>query len=170
MGKEGLMYNEHLEKFYEQDFKFSYSGINKLLFSPIVFYNHYILKEREDSVDAHLVAGRAIHCLLLENETFKDQFMVTPSKLPTGKGKAVVDICFRAYSEQSDDQLVLSDFEQVILDALVSIDLYQSLKTDEQRVAKIVNDLNKKYFNYLKRKDGKTLIAQDMYDNCERTV
>lgn len=165
-----MEFNSHIETFYEKPFSFSYSGINKLLFSPIVFYNHYILKEREDSVDAHLVAGRAIHCLILEGDTFEDQFVVTPSKLPTANNKIVVDQCFRAYLEQSDEDLNLDDFEQVILDTLDSIDLHQKLKTDEQRVEKMLTEMNKKYFTYLKSKGDKTLISQEMYDSCKETV
>ena len=69
-----MIFNEQLEKFYETKNYFSYSAINKLLYSPKVFYNHYILKEREDSTDAHLVAGKALHCLLLEENTFEKQF------------------------------------------------------------------------------------------------
>jgi hypothetical protein len=165
------MFDEKLDKFYEESFNFSYSGINKLLFSPILFYNHYILKEREDTVDAHLVAGRAVHCLLLEDDAnFSDQFIITPSKLPTGNNKYVVDQCFAVYLDQADTDLTLDDFEQVILDTLGSIDLHQKLKTDEQRVDKILTDLNKEYFNYLKSRDGKTLISQEMYDSCKETV
>jgi hypothetical protein len=164
------MFDQKLDKFYEQDFKFSYSGINKLLFSPVVFYSHYVLNEREESVDAHLVAGKAIHCLLLEDDKFNEQFIITPSKLPTGNNKYVVDQCFAAFSEQVDTDLELDDFEQVILDTLVSIDLHQKLKTDEQRVEKMLNDLNKKYFTYLKSRDGRTLISQEMYDSCKDTV
>ena len=66
--------SEELEQFYKQKFYFSYSGINKLLFSPVMFYNHYVLQQREDSTDAHLVAGRALHCLLLEPDNFGKQF------------------------------------------------------------------------------------------------
>jgi hypothetical protein len=165
-----MEFNTQMDSFYEKPFSFSYSGINKLLFSPIVFYNHYILKEREDRVDAHLVAGKAIHCLILEGDRFNDQFLVTPSKLPTANNKMVVDQCFRAYIQQSDKSLILDDFEQVILDTLVSIDLHQKLKTDESRVEKLLNDLNKKYFEYLKSKGDKTLIGQEMYDSCKETV
>lgn len=164
------MLDDALDKFYEESFKFSYSGINKLLYSPVVFYNHYILKEREDTVDAHLVAGRAIHCLILEEETFDKQFLITPSKLPTGNNKYVVDMCFKAYVDQSDETLELSDFDQVILDTLGSIDLHQKLKTDEQRVDKMLTDLNKKYFTYLKSRGDKTLISQEMYDSCKEAV
>ena len=74
----GISYNEELEQFYKSDFYFSYSSINKLLYSPAAFYRHYILNQREDMVDAHLVAGKVLHCLLLEPEKFNDEFIVIP--------------------------------------------------------------------------------------------
>ena len=46
--------NEELERFYSEKFYFSYSSINKLLFSPRVFYNHYILKQKEDSTETKI--------------------------------------------------------------------------------------------------------------------
>ena len=165
-----MIYNEQLEKFYETKNYFSYSAINKLLFSPRVFYNHYVLREREDSTDAHLVAGRAIHCLLLEKDNFLDQFLIIPGKPPTGNNKTVVDACFRAFENQPDTDLELDAFEQVILDTLLSINVHQSLKTDEQRVEKILIDNNKEYFNFLKSRNGKTLISQETYDDCKTTV
>jgi len=165
-----MTFDPQLEKFYEEDFFFSYSGINKLLFSPGVFYNHYVLKEREDSVDAHLVAGRALHCMLLENDTFSDQFLITPGKIPTGNSRIIVDACYKAFENQPDTDLELTDFEQVILDTLLSLDLHQKLKTDEQRVEKMTIDLNKDYFKYLKSRNGKALIGQEMYDDCKTSL
>ena len=165
-----MIFNEQLEKFYETKNYFSYSAINKLLYSPKVFYNHYILKEREDSTDAHLVAGKAIHCLLLEENTFEKQFLIIPGKLPTGNNKTVVDKCFQEYENQPDDTLKLDDFEGTILETLVSINVHQTLKTDAQRVEKILIDNNKEYFEFLKSRNGKTLISQEMYDECLVTV
>jgi hypothetical protein len=43
--------SNELDNFYKKDFYFSYSSINKLLFSPRMFYNHYVLKQKEDSTD-----------------------------------------------------------------------------------------------------------------------
>ena len=57
------------EEFYARDkFNFSYSSLNKLLFSPSLFYKDYILQDREIRTDKHLVEGKLIHCLLLEQE------------------------------------------------------------------------------------------------------
>ena len=40
-----ISYNEELNQFYNSDFYFSYSSINKLLYSPAAFYRHYILNQ-----------------------------------------------------------------------------------------------------------------------------
>ena len=60
--------SDEMEKFYQNKFYFSYSGLNKLLYSPAMFYNHYVLNQREDSKDAHLVGGSVLHCLLFEQK------------------------------------------------------------------------------------------------------
>jgi hypothetical protein len=43
------------DRFYDNKFYFSYSGLNKLLYSPSIFYKHYVLNQQEDRTDAHLV-------------------------------------------------------------------------------------------------------------------
>ena len=66
--------------FYKGEFNFSYSSLNKLLFSPKLFYREYILKERETKMDKHLVEGRLIHLLLLEPDKFDEEFVMSPVK------------------------------------------------------------------------------------------
>ena len=60
--------------FYSKKFKFSYSSLNKLLFSPSLFYRDYILEEREIKTDKHLIEGKLIHLLLLQPEEFDKEF------------------------------------------------------------------------------------------------
>ena len=91
----GISYSDELEQFYKSDFYFSYSSINKLLYSPAAFYKHYILNQREDSVDAHLVAGKVVHCLLLEPKNFDKEFIVIPSNLPKDNNRLLVDEVFK---------------------------------------------------------------------------
>ena len=115
--------SSELEQFYKNKFYFSYSGINKLLFSPRMFYSHYVLNEREDSTDAHLIKGRVIHCLLLNPEDFNKEFNVVPNKLPSGNNRMIVDEIFKLHSEVSDDSLSLQDYENSIIDLLEKIKL-----------------------------------------------
>ena len=64
--------NEKLNEFYKNKFYFSYSSLNKLLYSPTLFYNWYILKEKEDRTDKHLLEGKVLHCLLVEKDKFDE--------------------------------------------------------------------------------------------------
>lgn len=166
-----LTSNEELERFYSEKFYFSYSGINKLLFSPGLFYSHYILKQKEDRTDAHLVAGRATHCLLLEPDDFDNQFVVLPGKIPTESNKVILDHIFNNhYVSMQNTALTLDDFTNEILAQLVVNNLYQSLKTDEQRLEKLLTDNNKEYFNFLKEKENKTVIDSTVKTQAESVV
>ena len=100
---------EELNKFYEEKFYFSYSSINKLMFSPRLFYSHYILNQKEDSTDAHLVAGRVLHCLLFQEEDFDNQFITVP-KTPSDNNRVVIDHIFNNhYLQMQNDSLTLND-------------------------------------------------------------
>ena len=166
----GISYNEELEQFYKSDFYFSYSSINKLLYSPSAFYRHYILNQREDMVDAHLVAGKVLHCLLLEPEKFNDEFIVIPSNLPKDNNRLLVDEVFKVFQSQPDTDLTLADFPDSIISVLAGINLYQSLKTDEGRIAKMVTEQNTQYFEFLKVKQGKTIVDQTTLDTAKESV
>ena len=102
--------SDELELFYKKKFYFSYSGLNKLLFSPGLFYNHYILNNREDSTDTHLIAGRVLHCLLLEEDRYDDQFITMPGKFPTDSQKKIIDTIFKQHLVVGNDTLTLSDY------------------------------------------------------------
>ena len=162
-----LIGSEELENFYKKEFNFSYSSINKLLFSPRMFYNHYILKQKEDSTDSHLVIGRVLHCLLLEPEKFDNQFAVMVSKIPNENNKKIIDIIFKNHLSNGNNNLILEDYFQEILTYLFEINLHQSLKTDQQRLDKILTDENNEYFEFLKLSLGKTVIDQTILDNCK---
>ena len=166
----GLIGSEELEKFYKQEFYFSYSGINKLLFSPLMFYKHYILQQREDSTDAHLVTGKALHCLLLEPEKFDEQFLIIPSKIPSENQKKIIDNIFKYHLTLGNNTLILSDYSNEILTELLNANLHQSLKTDQQRIDKILTPENITYFAYLKASIDKSVISQATYDSCVEAV
>lgn len=158
--------NEELELFYKKKFYFSYSGINKLLFSPVVFYNHYVLNQREDSTDAHLVAGRVLHCLLFEEEKFDEQFLELPGKMPTDSQRKIISDLFKIHMSIGNSSLSLEDYSQDILNLLLTANLYQSLKTDQQRLDKILTEENKTYFEFLKNSIGKTVVDQETLSGC----
>src|ERR1039458_6238553 len=88
------------EKFYSKEFYFSYSGLNKLLFSPRAWYKHYVLEEREEKLDSYLIGGKVVHALLLlTEERFKEHFMILPGNLPTGNTRIVVDKVYKESTE-----------------------------------------------------------------------
>jgi hypothetical protein len=175
-----LISDEEIERFYSEKFYFSYSGISKLLYSPRLFYSHYILRQREDSVDSHLVAGRATHCLLLEPERFNDEFIELPGKIPTDSNRIIIDHIFNnQYLPMQNTSLELVDFPQEILNQLLVNNLYQNLADDKKdtsktgdskRLDKMLTDNNKEYFEFLKKKDGKTVIDSNVKQQAESVV
>jgi hypothetical protein len=149
------------ENFYKKKFHFSYSGFNKLLFAPSAFYKHYILNQREDKMEQHLIEGSLLHCLLLEEDKFHDKYVVSPVNLPGDSIKNVIDKVFtRAWVNNTFD-LSLEQNEFDILEILKEINLYQSLKTDAQRVEKVVTDASISYYNFLTTKGDKAVIDEE---------
>jgi hypothetical protein len=135
-----------------------------------MFYNHYILKQKEDSTDSHLVIGRVLHCLLLEPEKFDNQFAVMTNKIPNENNKKIIDIIFKNHLSNANNNLNLEDYSQEILTYLFEINLHQSLKTEQQRLDKILTDENNEYFEFLKLSLGKTVIDQIILDNCKKSL
>ena len=158
--------NEELEQFYKKKFYFSYSGINKLLFSPAMFYNHYVLNQREDSTDAHLVAGRVLHCLLFEEDKFEEQFLTLPGKVPTDSQKKIIDNIFKYHQSIGNNTLTLADYSLEIITNLLTANLYQTLKTDQQRLDKVLTPENTEYFEFLKKSLDKTVVDEVTLTSC----
>lgn len=162
--------SDELELFYKNKFYFSYSSINKLLFSPRMFYSHYILNQRPESVDAHLVEGRVLHCLLLEPENFDEQFIVIGTKVPSGNSKTIIDTIFKYHLTLGNNTLSLNDYNDEILTQLETINLHQALKTDQQRLDKILTTENISYFEFLKDSLDKTVIDQETLNGCKERL
>ena len=136
------------------DFYFSYSSLNKLLYAPILFYNHYVLGQKEDKLDSYLVDGRILHCRLLQPNEFDNQFIVAMDKLPSDNVKIVLDKLCRDFPDISN----IEDLELEMLTVMKDLNYLQSLKTDKQRVDKMLTEDNKKYFTFVKNAGGKTII------------
>jgi hypothetical protein len=154
------------ESFVNEPFYFSYSSLNKLIFSPKLFYTQYVLKQKEEKLESYLVEGKIIHCLLLEEENFNNQFIISPLKVPNASNKVVIDKVFL----KRDTRTKFSDYKDEIIEVLKEVDLHQSLKTDEQRIAKILIPENELYFEFLKQRENKIIIDQQTYDKCRRGV
>lgn len=172
-----------MNKFYSTYFLFSYSSLNKLLYSADSFYKWYILKERTDVLESHLVEGRVIHCLLLDKEKFDDQFIIMPSEIPGITNKKIIENVYSNW-KQNDGKLTdkLKNYETVILKWLIDNNLHQSLKDDkdlskadaktgdQKRLEKVLSIKADEYFQYLKESGKKDVITQEIYDNCLNAV
>lgn len=176
---EQIDHKKMLEEFYSKPFYLSYSGLNKLLYSPSVFYRHYILQQREDKLESYLIDGKVIHCLLLEDGSFNDKFMLMPSSLPTGNTKLVIDRVWDAHRSEPVEGATLDTYKDKILEILKEINLHQSLtddkkspfKTgDEKRLEKIITEAAKTYWEFLQIKGDKDLIDEETLARCNESV
>ena len=150
--------------FYKEEFNFSYSSLNRLLFSPKLFYKDYILKERETKMEKHLIEGRLIHLLLLEPDRFNEEFVMTPLKMPSDSVKRVLkNVSSKIVDPNS--YVKLKDLDDQILKALKEENLYQSFKEDSKRLDKIVTEESEEYFKFLQT-TGKTIIDADTFARC----
>ena len=159
--------------FYAKPFKFSYSSLNKLSWNPQAFYQMYVLGNREEKTESYLVNGKIIHALLLEEDKFNDQFIISPGKLPNDSTRMVIDRVFAHAQElqaNGDQRTEFVDFSDAVLDVLKDINLHQSLKTDQQRIDKMYTPEAISYWEFLVSKGNKTLIDQETYDFCKTGV
>lgn len=161
------------EEFYKKDFNFSYSSLSKLMWNPAIFHAMYILGIKEERQESHLVQGSLIHCLLLEPEMFPQKFIVSPDNLPTGNPRIVVDRVFKHHQElykNGDHRENLEEFDGAILDVMKDMNYYQNLKTDQQRLDKIITDETKNYWKFLHLKKDKIIIDQESHTFCINAV
>lgn len=163
------------DMFYAKRFAFSYSSLNKLSYSPMLFYKHYILGEREDELEKSLVDGRVIHALLLDQDSFSDEFIIAQTKLPSDNVKDVIGKIYARYllekisREEEYVRKSLTEYSEDILDELKQKNLYQKM-SDELKLSKIINEEGTEYFNFLKDATGKTVIDATTYARCVDVV
>lgn len=149
------------EEFYSKDFSFSYSSLNRLLFSPSLFYKDYILKDREVKTDKYLVEGKLVHCLVFEPEHVNDKFNVVPGNAPSDNVRKI----FKHLSTVTDSETLGGIDNTIILDTLKEFNLYQSLKLDDARIAKIKVDDYEPYWKFLLNTNV-DVIDQDTLAKC----
>ena len=145
-------------KFYSNDFNFSYTSLNKLLFSPRLFYKDYILKEREPRTDKHLVEGKLLHLMFLQPQELHNEFSITPGKIPSDNVRKVLQNIM-LYTDVTELSLV---DDMVILDSLKEVNLYQSMKDVEKRIAKVRTTECEDYFAFKADIGNKDVIDNDM--------
>ena len=133
----------------------------------------YVLGLREEKLEQHLLQGKLIHLLLLEPEKFNEEFLMTPGKLPADNQRQVIDRVFRHYTDLSrngDDRTELAQFDGAILDVMVDMNYFQNLKTDQQRLDKVITSDTISYWEFLKTKGNKTLVDPDTFKFCQDAV
>ncbi|HEY4062310.1 MAG TPA: hypothetical protein VGM30_10440 [Puia sp.] len=175
-----------MNEFYNKKLYFSYSALKLLLHSPGAYKRKYITKIYEEKIEKHLIKGKVIHCLLLNNHLFDELFIVSPVNIPSGNNKIIVDRIFKIYLQGIADNPLnhsanqsLTDYSENILNILLEINLHQSLTDDkpdrqgvvaktgnQKRLEKIFNDENLNYFEYLKIQGTRNVIDQETYDLC----
>lgn len=161
--------DEKLNEFYEKEFYFSYSSLNKLLWNPAAFYQTYVLGQREEITSPSLLQGKVIHALLLSEQYFNDMYVISKDNFPTGNPKIVIDRLFNHYKElkaNGDQRTSLAEFQDAIIDILVDMNYHQSLKTDQQRLDKIITPETENYWNFLTTKGSKEVIDAQTYNFC----
>jgi hypothetical protein len=149
------------EEFYNGDYKFSYSSLNKLLFSPKLFYKDYILKEREIKTDKHLIEGKLLHLVLLQPDKLHNEFSIVPNKIPSDNVRKVLKtISNRFYDPNAF--IKLKDLDNEIIKVLEENNLYQSFKDDLKKLSKIQTEENEEYYKFLCQNQKKDIIDNDM--------
>ena len=168
----------------------SYSSINLLMFSPIIWYGKYVLRlEEEDQLLAHLIEGKVVHCLLLEKDHFDKHFIVSPGYVPTGNILKVLHVVFESNFDEIFDpaspRTNLVHFDTEILDYLKEINLYQTFVTDKatkaepnpktgdaKRLEKIITVDNEDYWSFLVKrgKQKKEIISEETRKKCQDAV
>jgi len=167
---------ELMQEFYTKKLYLSYSGLSKMMYSPSLYYRHYILQQREEKLESYLIDGKVIHCLLLDDGSFDKHFMLIPSSLPTGNTKLVVD---KVYDIVKEAPGLLENYTVEIIDILKEINLHQSLADDKKdlsntgdkkRLEKILTEESKSYFEFLKIKGEKDLLDTETMQRCNEAV
>tara|TARA_R110001592_G_scaffold315323_2_gene591319 strand:+ start:101677 stop:102669 length:993 start_codon:yes stop_codon:yes gene_type:complete len=159
--------NKQKEKeFMDKEFNFSYSSMNRLLFSPKIFYKEYILQEKEVRTDKHLVEGKLLHLMLLQPEKLHEEFSIVPSKIPSDTLRKVLKN-ITLYTDAKELDLVE---DKIILDSLKEIGLYQSLKDETKRIAKVRTVECIDYYTFEAAAGNKDVIDNDMLAKATERV
>ena len=152
------------DAFYAKPFNFSYSSLNRLLFSPSLFYKDYILKDREIKTDKYLIEGKLVHCLVFQPEKLEEFFCSVPGRVPSENVKRVLKSL-----KEKDIGVIdggLNSLDSDIITCLKEENLYQSLKTDEQRIAKIKTSDHIAYYEFICT-TGKDVIDSETLARCQ---
>ena len=99
---------------------------------------------------------------MFEPDNLKDKFSITPGKAPSDSVRKVL----KNMSLYTDAKLLFDVPSEIVLDSLKEMNLYQSLKTDEQRIVKIIKDEFEPYWEFLSNSNV-DVIDEDTLLRCK---
>ena len=149
------------QEFINTPFQFSFNSLSKLLTVPSQFYKEYVLGEREKVTTKYFTKGELIHYLVLQDGHIDDKYCVLPNDLPSPNVVSILDKLYAETPEKSLDECA-----DRIDEILTEINLYQTIKDRDKRVAKVADDKGVSYWNYLHNAEGKIAISSDMMLEC----
>lgn len=161
-------------------FYFSYSSLVKLINEPKVFYKEYILGEKETKEEKYLKEGQLFHLFVLEPEKFDDKFILLPTSVPTGYALetlhklltlVVSDVAFDDDGNELESYTIpdLDQHHDYIIAIMKRFNFYQSLKTDQQRLDKVINPECQLYWHVLQEQyqNKKVVVDIDMVNKAK---
>jgi hypothetical protein len=155
-------------EYFAKDIKLSYSSLNKLMNAPSIFYKEYILKDREDSIAKYLLEGILIHYLVLDGLDFDSKFILMPDSLPSENSVSIIKDVYKIYQEEDNAGATLDDYGPAVLQILTDKNLHSRIKDDTKRIAKVVDQNGRDYFEFLKKQNGRTIIDSKLLDKCTK--
>jgi hypothetical protein len=149
----------------------SFSGISKFIFSPYLFYKHYVLNQKEDITGDFLIKGKLLHCLSLEPQNFEKLFIILPNKLPSDVHQGLLKSLYLKHKDESDfKDKDLEVFQEELGEMMLEQEYYAAIKTNLDRGKKIILDANKEYWDYLKKADSKIPVSLADYNETLEKV
>lgn len=160
-----------LEQYVQSRPVLSFSGLSKFLYSPVAFYRHYVLNQKEDVSGDFITKGKLLHCLYLEPEKFDEKFIVLPEKLPDDRNAEILRSLYKnlvAEGETIPD--TLDDLAERLGSMMLAADYYATIKSDNDRGKKMVNPVNSAYWSFIQLAEKKDPVSQEVYDDVLKMV
>ena len=153
----------------------SASAIKLLLDGPKTYYEHYVLGNKEIKKGKHFDEGSLVHCMVLEPDELKNNFVNMGIATPPDSIKGCIDHLLSLERDASE----LQEYAEEIVAYLKEINLYQSLVDDkkpnkdglvftgdEKRINKVINENSIEYFKIMVESRDKTIVDGASWDKC----
>ena len=151
------------EQLAENKFSLSPSSFKLLVTDPMEFFHKYVCGNFDEKETINQRRGTLLHTLLLEPEKFDSNYVIAKNdlKIPSDRElKIIQQVVLLAKTAD------LNDYNAAILQFMFEDNFHQNLKTDEQRLGKIITSDSNQYFAYLVESAGKEIITQSEYDRA----